>query len=142
MEWRSSFASGNLSPIVSNCHVEHYWAWHSRILRMVARPCFYLTLRREACPGPNDSDLLLSYATINSEETIDMSSITVLKTVEQPFRIIMGVHLLKIGDNFYLWGLGNWKRLYSRWKWTGSTHQILFYFTFSGGEVSPVLQDN
>ena len=96
-----------------------------------------------SCDGPNDSDLLLSSATINSDGTIDMSSITVLKTVEQPFRNHNGGHLLNIGNNEYLWGLGDGGSGYDpdgNGQDPNTELGSILYFTFSQGEVSPILQ--
>lgn len=108
--WNGEVVSqvADLSPIVSNCHVEQ------GLLGMAfadssngSQNVLLSYIEEGSCDGPNDSDLLLSSATINSDGTIDMSSITVLKTVEQPFRNHNGGHLLNIGNNEYLWGLGD-----------------------------------
>lgn len=145
--WNGEVVSqvADLSPIVSNCHVEQGLLGMAFADSSNGSQTVLLSYIEEgSCDGPNDSDLLLSYATINSEGTIDMSSITVLKTVEQPFRNHNGGHLLKIGDNRYLWGLGDGGSGYDPDGNGQDPHTELgsiLYFTFSGGEVSPVLQD-
>lgn len=135
----------DLGTIVSNCHVEQGLLGMSFANSSNGSHSVLLSYVEEgSCDGPNDSDLLLSHASISSDGTIDMASITTLKTVEQPFRNHNGGHLLNIGDNQYLWGIGDGGSSYDPdgngqdpYTELGS----ILYFSFSDGEVSPVLQD-
>ena len=145
--WNGEVTSevADLGTIVSDCHVEQGLLGMAFAQSSNSSHSVLLSYIEEgSCDGPNDSDLLLSSASISSDGTIDMGSITTLKTVEQPFRNHNGGHLLNIGDNEYLWGLGDGGSGYDPdgngqdpYTELGS----ILYFSFTDGEVNPVLQD-
>ncbi len=137
-------AVADLSSIVSNCHVEQgllglAFANVSEDSQMV----LLSYVEEGVCEGPNESDLVLSSAILDSDGTIDMSSMKMVKTVEQPFRNHNGGHLLNIGNDEYLWGLGDGGSGYDPDGNGQDPHTELgsiIYFSFSGGEISPVLE--
>jgi hypothetical protein len=58
------------------------------------------------CDGPNQSSLILADAIVENG-TLNASSIQVLREIEQPYRNHNGGHILHIGNNQYLWGVGD-----------------------------------
>ena len=59
------------------------------------------------CDGPNQSNLILAYATIDAQGKMDSESITTLMEIEQPYRNHNGGHIVSIGEGEYLWGIGD-----------------------------------
>ncbi len=144
--WNGEVVSevADLSSIVSNCHVEQGLLGMAFTNSSNDDQTVLLSYVEEgSCDGPNESDLVLSSATLDSNGAIDISSIIVVKAVEQPFRNHNGGHLLNIGGNEYLWGLGDGGSGYdpdgngqNPYTELGS----ILYFTFTDGEVSPVME--
>ncbi len=98
----------DLSSVISRCHMEQ------GLLGMVFDEDFLKTrtvlisyVEDGKCEGPNESDLVLASALISDNEILDLSSINVLREIEQPYRNHNGGHLLHIGNNQYLWGIGD-----------------------------------
>ena len=98
----------NLSSIVSDCHIEQ------GLLGMAfsddfseSRSVLLSYVDEGSCEGPNESDLVLASAKIDLDGKMNMSSVLVLKSVEQPFRNHNGGHILGIGNNQFLWGVGD-----------------------------------
>lgn len=99
---------GDLSEIVNRCHMEQ------GLLGLELSSDFNNTnivlvsfIEEGRCEGPNQSDLVLASLELNENGLLDLDSLSVLKRIEQPYRNHNGGHLLNIGDNRFLWGIGD-----------------------------------
>ena len=75
---------------------------------------------------------------------IDKSTLTTLRIIDQPYRNHNGGQLLSIGNNQYLLGLGDGGSGYDpdgNGQDPNTELGSILYFTFSQGEVSPILQE-
>ncbi len=96
------------------------------------------------CDGPNESDLILASAIIGDDGALDLASIEVLMTIEQPHRNHNGGHILNIGDNQFLWGLGDGgggSDPDGNGQDQGSRLGSILLFSFIDGSMSPVIED-
>ena len=136
----------NLSSIVSDCHVEQ------GLLGMAFSDDFHESrtillsyVDEGTCEGPNESNLVLASARINLEGKLNMSSLLTLKSVDQPFRNHNGGHILGIGDNQFLWGIGDGGSGYDP-DGNGQNRDTLLgsilLFSFKEEVVLPVLQNS
>ena len=98
----------DLSEFVNRCHMEQ------GLLGVAFEDDFEVTgtvlmsyVAEGPCEGPNQSNLTLATISIDSEGLLDPSSISILKEIEQPYRNHNGGYLLPLGDNQYLWGVGD-----------------------------------
>ena len=96
------------------------------------------------CDGPSESDLILASAIIGDDGALDLASIEVLMTIEQPHRNHNGGHILNIGDNQFLWGLGDGgggSDPDGNGQDQGSRLGSILLFSFIDGSMSPVIED-
>ena len=98
----------DLTSVVSRCHIEQ------GLLGMAFDENFNSSklvlisyVERGDCDGPNKSDLVLASIKLGENNMLDPSTITVLRTIEQPYRNHNGGHLISIGNEQYLWGIGD-----------------------------------
>ena len=98
----------DLSPLVNRCHMEQ------GLLGMAfdedfntSRIVLISYVEEGSCDGPNDSDLVLASMKVGENGLLDQSTISPLRTIEQPYRNHNGGHLISIGNNQYLWGIGD-----------------------------------
>ena len=73
---------------------------------------------------------------------INLDTLIVLKTVEQPYRNHNGGHLLGLGNGKYLWGIGDGGGANDPEKNGQNSENLLgtiVYFQYSDGEVNPVM---
>ena len=99
---------GDLSEIVSRCHMEQGLLGFSFDDDFVNSRLILLSYVEDGtCEGKNQSDLVLSSASLGENDVIDIDSIKVLKRIEQPFRNHNGGFLLHAGNGSYLWGIGD-----------------------------------
>jgi len=134
----------NMTDLVSLCHLEQ------GLLSFVFAEDFNTSqkvllsyVEDGICEGPNQSKLVLADAVVENGE-INVSTIRPLREVPQPYRNHNGGHLLGIGNNQYLWGLGDGggsndpnqtsQNLSSP---LGAIHLV----EYKNGDVSPVLDD-
>ena len=135
----------DLSEVVNRCHMEQgllgvafeddFWANGTVLISYVAEG---------SCEGPNQSNLTLATISIDSEGSLDPSSISILKEIEQPYRNHNGGYLLPLGDNRYLWGVGDGGG-------SDDPHQngqnnstplgSILMFAYEQGDISPVVQN-
>lgn len=150
--WNGSGISeiGDMGPEISNCHYEQGllglafdedFADSRKILLSYvenARP------HDLDCDGPNESDLILASAIIGDDGALDLASKEVLMTIEQPHGNHNGGHILHIGDNQFLWGIGDGGGS-SDPEGNGQDAQTrlgtILLFSFIDGTISPVIDD-
>ncbi|MCP2504468.1 MAG: PQQ-dependent sugar dehydrogenase [Candidatus Poseidoniaceae archaeon] len=134
----------NLSEIVSRCHLEQ------GLLSFVFEEDFNSTqkvllsyVESGVCEGPNQSKLILADASVENG-TINVSSVRPLREVPQPYRNHNGGHLLGIGMNQYLWGLGDGGGANSPNKTAqnlSSPLGAIHLMKYQNGQVTPVLEN-
>ena len=135
----------DMSSLVSTCHVEQ------GLLGMAFTDDFNDSgeillsyVEDGTCDGPNESDLVLSSVGIDSSGKIDLSSIKVLKSIEQPYRNHNGGHLLSIGGSHFLWGVGDGGSGFDpEGNGQNPSTQLgtILQFGYVDGEVVPVLEE-
>ena len=136
----------NLTSFVSTCHIEQ------GLLGLAfdenynnSRTVLLSFTESEDCDGTTTSDLILASVLIGDDGIMDSSTITVLREIQQPYRNHNGGHLLNIGDNQYLWGIGdgggaNDPQNNSQ-NITNSLGSINL-FTYQNNTISPVFEDS
>lgn len=95
------------------------------------------------CDGPNQSNLILAEAIVENG-TIDSDTIRVLREIEQPYRNHNGGHILHIGNQQYLWGVGDGGSAmdpFGHAQNTSTPLGAIHIFQYSNGTVQPVLQN-
>ena len=134
----------DLSSLVSRCHMEQGLLG----LTFTDDPHMVLLSYVEdgVCEGENQSDLILSYATVGEDNSkIDVENITVLKRVEQPFRNHNGGFLLHAGDGSFLWGIGDGGSANdpeSNGQDSSTELGTILFFKLENGEVVPAINDS
>ncbi len=136
----------DLSSFVNRCHMEQ------GLLGMAFDEDFNTSktvlisyIEEGDCDGPNDSDLILASIKLGESGLLEPSTISSLRTVEQPYRNHNGGHLISIGDNQYLWGIGDGgsandpeNNSQNRSNSLGTIN----LFSYQNGEISPVLNNS
>ena len=98
---------GDLSSVVSRCHNEQgllgmtfteEYALNGRIMLVYTE--------NNTCASAKDSNVVLAHATI-VDDKLDMDSLEVLIEVEKESRNHNGGNVLSIGNNQYIWSLGD-----------------------------------
>lgn len=135
----------DLSSMVSTCHVEQGLLGMAFADGFDENGTVLLSYVEEgSCDGPNESDLVLSSAGISPSGELDVSSIKVLKSIEQPYRNHNGGHLLNIGGSHFLWGVGDGGNAYDpeeNGQNPSTELGTILQFSYLDGEVNPVLDD-
>jgi len=135
----------DLSEFVNRCHMEQGLLGVAFEDDFEANGTVLISYVAEGtCEGPNQSNLTLATISIDSEGLLDPSSISILKEIEQPYRNHNGGYLLPLGDNQYLWGVGDGGG-------SDDPHQngqnnstplgSILMFAYEQGDISPVLQN-
>lgn len=134
----------DLSEVINRCHMEQ------GLLGVAFEDDFAVNgtvlisyVAEGSCEGPNQSNLTLATISIDSEGSLDPSSISILKEIEQPYRNHNGGYLLPLGDNQYLWGVGDGGG-------SNDPHQngqnnstplgSILMFAYEQGDIGPVMQ--
>ena len=135
----------DLRDIVNNCHFEQ------GLLGMEFDDNFAETgivllsyVENGSCNGPNKSRLILAEATVENGE-IKSSSLNTLRAIEQPYRNHNGGHLLGIGNNLYLWGLGDGGGTddpLQNGQDTSNPHGAIHLFHYINNSISPVINES
>tara|TARA_B100001996_G_scaffold56695_1_gene40215 strand:+ start:1016 stop:2200 length:1185 start_codon:yes stop_codon:yes gene_type:complete len=137
---------GDLSSIVSRCHMEQGllgMAFDEDFIN--SRIVLISYVEEGGCIGPNESDLILASVLITEEGEIDISTITILREVKQPYRNHNGGHLLGIGDNRYLWGIGDGGSgddPHENGQNSSNSLGTINLFSFQNNVISPVITDS
>ena len=98
----------DMGEMISNCHHEQGLLGAAFAENLSEYGTVLLSYIEDgSCEGSNEADLILASANISYDGEIDLSSIVVLMTIEQPYRNHNGGHLLSLGNNKFLWGLGD-----------------------------------
>lgn len=136
----------DLTSIISRCHMEQ------GLLGMVfdedyisSRLVLLSYVEDGNCEGPNNSDLILASALIGDNGVLDISSISILRNIEQPYRNHNGGHLLEIGNNQYLWGVGDGGSAndpQANGQNTSNPLGAIHLFSFQNNEISPVMNNS
>ena len=135
----------DLSMIVNRCHMEQ------GLLGVAFEDDFEMTgkillsyVAEGPCGGPNDSDLTLASISMNSVGQLDVSTISILKEIDQPYRNHNGGYLLPVGDHQYLWGVGDGggsdDPLQNGQNNSTPLGSILL-FSYEQGQISPVMKN-
>ena len=136
----------DLGSMVSTCHVEQGLLGMAFADGFDENGTILLSYVEDgSCDGPNESDLVLSSAGVSPSGKLDISSIKVLKSIEQPYRNHNGGHLLNIGGSQFLWGIGDGGSGYDpeeNGQNPSTKLGTILQFRYLDGEVSPVLEDS
>jgi glucose/arabinose dehydrogenase len=131
----------NFSSIVSRCHIEQgllSFAFEENFNSTQTVLLSYVETGQ--CEGPNDSSLILADSKVVNG-TIDVSSVRILREISQPYRNHNGGHLIGIGNQQYLWGLGDGGGSNSPFKNSqnlSSPLGAIHLMEYSNGTVNPV----
>ena len=132
---------GNLSNHVSRCHNEQ------GLLGMVISESNEKVLlsysQKEDCNGQDAAPLILADIDIVNGK-VDTTSIRILKEIEQPFRNHNSGNLVAVGNNQYLWGIGDGGSANDPYKHgQNDTSELgtILLFEYNGNEIMPVNDD-
>ena len=137
---------GNLSSLISNCHNEQGLLGFSFISSANSSEKILVSYTEKvSCDGEEGiASLLLSELNI-TDGIINLDSIKVLRIIEQPYRNHNGGSILSIGNNQFLWSVGdgggsgdpeeNGQNM--------SSHLgTIQYFQYTNGTIKPVLSSS
>jgi hypothetical protein len=134
--------AGDLSEIVNRCHTEQGLLGFAFDANYNSSKQLLLSyVEKGSCEGANTADLVLASVVV-TDDVINLDTLTVLKTVEQPYRNHNGGHLLGLGNGKYLWGIGDGGGANDPEKNGQNSENLLgtiVYFQYSNGEVNPVM---
>jgi hypothetical protein len=102
-------------------------------------------IEKGSCDGPNESDLVLASIKIGENGLLDPSTISPLRSIEQPYRNHNGGHLISIGNNQYLWGIGDGGSANDpgdNGQDVSNSLGSINFFSYQNGEISPVLNNS
>ena len=135
----------NLSDVVNRCHFEQGLLGIAFDEDFASSNSVLLSfIENGTCDGPNQSGLILAEAKIENG-TLNQSSITILREIEEPYRNHNGGHLLGIGNHQYLWGVGDGggsNDPYSNGQNLSSPHGAIHLFEYENGSIYPVLNNS
>ena len=135
----------DLTQVVTRCHYEQ------GLLGMAFADDFPVTGRillsyveNGTCDGPpNESTLILAQAIVHNS-SLDIETLQVLRAIDQPYRNHNGGHILAIGDNRYLWGVGDgggrndpYDNAQNRSTPLGAIH----IFSLGNSSINPILEN-
>ena len=136
----------DLSSLVSRCHMEQGllgFAFDDDFINSNLIIISYI--ENGPCEGDNESDLILASLQVVDNDLIDKSTITTLRIIDQPYRNHNGGHLLSIGNNQYLLGLGDGgsgSDPHSHGQNKNNSLGSINLFSFENNEIKPVLEDS
>lgn len=136
----------DLSSLVSRCHMEQGllgFAFDDDFINSNLIIISYI--ENGPCEGDNESDLILASLQVGDNDLIDKSTITTLRIIDQPYRNHNGGHLLSIGNNQYLLGLGDGgsgSDPHSHGQNKNNSLGSINLFSFENNEIKPVLEDS
>jgi len=136
----------DLSSLVSRCHMEQGllgFAFDDDFINSNLIMISYI--ENGPCEGDNESDLILASLQVQDNGLIDKSTITTLRTIDQPYRNHNGGHLLSIGNNQYLLGLGDGgsgSDPHDHGQNKNNSLGSINLFSFENNEIKPVLEDS
>jgi len=135
----------DMSSIVSRCHMEQ------GLLGIAFGGSFEETgnilfsyVEDGSCDGPNKSDLVLAYAQEENDGRINLTTLQILFRIEQPFRNHNGGHILSIGNDQFLWGVGDGGGSFDpngNGQDPGTPLGSIYLFSFVDGEIIPVIEE-
>lgn len=99
---------GNVSHLISNCHNEQgllSFAFAGNWYRGVNKLLLSYT-EAENCEGQAQSNLTLAEVSI-SDGVMQLDTVKILREIFQPHRNHNGGHILAIGNDTFLWGIGD-----------------------------------
>ncbi len=133
----------NLTGIVSRCHNEQ------GLLGMVFTDDFETSneillsyVETGTCEGENQSGLILATASV-VDGKISADSIQILRNIDEPYRNHNGGHLLAVGNNQYLWGVGDggdYNDPHDNGQDTATPLGALHLFEYQNGTMQPVVE--
>ena len=131
----------DLSSLIGRCHMEQGllgFAFHDDFENTNKVLLSYI--ESGPCDGPNQSDLILAYAEIDSQNKLNLESITILMEIDQPYRNHNGGHLVSIGNGEFLWGVGDGGSANDPEE-NGQNESTklgsILLFSFDGNQISP-----
>jgi hypothetical protein len=135
----------DLSSIVGRCHMEQGLLGFAFDDDFINSGMLLLSYIEDGpCEGDNESDLILASAQVGGNGLIAKSSITSLRIIDQPYRNHNGGHLLGIGNNQYLLGLGDGgsgSDPHGHGQNKTNSLGSINLFSYSDGEIKPVLEE-
>ena len=136
----------DLSSLVCRCHMEQGllgFAFDDDFINSNLIIISYI--ENGPCEGDNESDLILASLQVGDNDLIDKSTITTLRIIDQPYRNHNGGHLLSIGNNQYLLGLGDGgsgSDPHGHGQDKNNSLGSINLFSFENNEIKPVLEDS
>ncbi len=98
---------GNISELISNCHTEAGLLGFAFVSDYATSPQILFTYIGTAnCETKEVTNLFLAVGDVVNG-SLDPASIQTLREIEQPYRNHNGGHLLGLGNQSYLWGVGD-----------------------------------
>ncbi len=136
----------DLSDMISRCHTEQGLLGFAFTDDFTNTGTVLVSYVEDGpCDGPNESDLVLVSATIDEFGFLDKSSISILWEIEQPYRNHNGGSLQSIGNNQYLWGIGDGGDAndpHDNGQDNASYLGTMLLFSFDQDTINPVLDDS
>ena len=136
----------DFSSLVSRCHMEQGFLGFAFDDNFTSSHLILISyIEKGPCEGDNDSDLILASAQVEDDDTIDKSTVTTLRVINQPYRNHNGGHLLSIGNNQYLLGVGDGgsgSDPHGHGQDKNNSLGTINLFSFENNEINPVLEDS
>ena len=136
----------DLSSLVSRCHMEQGLLGFAFDDDFIDSNLIIISyIENGPCEGDNESDLILASLQVGDNDLIDKSTITTLRIIDQPYRNHNGGHLLSIGNNQYLLGLGDGgsgSDPHGHGQNKNNSLGSINLFSFENNEIKPVLEDS
>ena len=136
----------DLSSLVSRCHMEQGLLGFAFDDDFIDSNLIIISyIEYGPCEGDNESDLILASLQVGDNDLIDKSTITTLRIIDQPYRNHNGGHLLSIGNNQYLLGLGDGgsgSDPHGHGQNKNNSLGSINLFSFENNEIKPVLEDS
>ncbi len=136
----------NLSSIISRCHFEQGLLGFAFDQNFNTTDTILLSyIESGSCEDDNEADLILASAKIDDLGLLDLTSIIVLKVIDQPYRNHNGGYLQSIGNNEYLWGIGDGGGSNdpdSNGQEPNTPLGTIQYFTYTENGIIPILNNS
>ena len=132
---------GDLSDLVSNCHNEQGMLSFAFIEELDKQTKVMLSYTENTTCESEQSNLILAQIDIVNH-TLNLDSLSVLRTIYQPHQNHNGGHILALGNNHYLWGIGDGGSRddpYGNGQNSSTPLGTMQYFQYQNSSIKPLL---